>query len=242
MDMSEIFRISHAGEGIFSLWRPVVEISTLIALFLFCSVSTAGEVLELSVAEADKEYTVRVVAVLDAPADYIYDVITDFRHAERINPAITSVDITLSDDNDTLRVQHHSEHRVGLFSFDVDWAGDVVEAGDGRIQITTVPELSSFDSGSGVWEVYRQGDRTYVVHESSLKPKFCIPPLIGTYVMKKHMKKETLATFDRIERHAQIMSARDVPADRNRLNVFLPEEKNRFQRHTHADNIAAVEE
>jgi hypothetical protein len=203
-----------AGECHLPSWGSMTRACTLVALVLLSFASTAGEVLELSVTNEQGQYTLRIVAVLDAPENYVYNVITDYKHAYRINPTITSVDISPSDDKNVVRVQNSSKHRIGPFSFEVAWAGDIVETGHGSIHITTIPEISSFDSGSALWEINTLEDRTYVLHESSMKPKFFIPPIIGSYVMKKHMKKEALAIFDRIERLAQIMLDRDRDRDR----------------------------
>jgi hypothetical protein len=195
------------------------------AAALFSAAVLSGEVLNLSVTQAGKEYTLRIVALLDAPQDYVYQVITDYRHAYRINPAITSVEILPADREGVTRVKNHSEHRVGLFSFEVEWMGDIVEAEGGRLEITTIPERSSFESGSAVWEILPQGDRTWVLHESTLDPKSYIVPILGDWFIKRHMKRETLAIFGRIECHAQAMLERDIREDPQRMRVALNENK-----------------
>ena len=180
---------------------------------MFAAAVVAGEVLELSVTEVDNEYKLRLVAVLDAPADYVYRIITDYRHAYRINPAITSVDILASGREDVTRVRHRSTHRVGLFAFELEWTGDMVEGEEGHVEVTTIPELSSFESGDAIWEIRPQADRAWVLHESRLKPKFYVLPVIGDYLIKEHLRKETLATFGRVECHAQSLAEMDMQED-----------------------------
>ena len=202
------------------IWKPVTNTGILLPLILFGSASQAGELLELSVTEADDEYKLRIVAVLDAPEYYVYQVITDYGHAYRINPAITSAEILPADRDGVIRVKNRSEHRVGLFSFEIEWAGDIVEAEPGRLNITTIPEISSFESGSALWEMRAQGENTWVLHESRLKPKFPIFPIIGGYIMKRHMEEEILATFARIECNAQIMIEADMEEPSDRLTAL----------------------
>jgi hypothetical protein len=209
------------------------------AAVVFSAVSVSSELLELSVTEAEDEYRLRIVAILDAPEDYVYQVITDYRHAYRINPAITSIEILPAERDGVTRVKNRSEHRVGLFSFEVEWAGDVLEAGQRRLDITTIPEISSFESGSALWEIRPQGDRAWVLHESTLKPKFSVVPLIGDYLMKRHMKRETLATFHRIECHARSMLDRDMQEDPQHLKVVLNEKHDCIEGHSFAAAQAA---
>jgi len=175
----------------------------------------------VTVTEVDDAYRLRAVAVLDAPEDYVYRIITDYRHADRIDPAITSIEILPSVRDGVTRVKHRSEHRVGPFSFEIEWVGDIVETGHRRVDITTVPELSSFESGSAVWEMRPDGGRTWVRHESTMKPKFSILPLIGDYLVKKRVEEATRDIFLRVERYARTLMERDTHEDRADRRVAL---------------------
>ena len=208
------------------LCTSVTWICALSALLLFNSISTAGELEELSVIEANGEYRLRVVYVLDAPKDYVYDVITDYKHGYRINPAITEIEMLPSDRDEVIRVRNHSEHLIGPFRITIDWVGDIVEAGEELITIKTIPELSSFESGFSTWEIHPQGARTRVLHESSMKPNFFVPPVIGVNIMKERMKNDTLASFKRIECHAMITLELDMEHDPRLLKKLLKEGKN----------------
>jgi hypothetical protein len=192
---------------------------------LTSAASASGELLQLSVTEAGDEYRLRVVAVLDAPEDYVYQVITDYRHAYRINPAITSIEILPAEEDGVTRVKNRSAHRVGFFTFEIEWAGDIAEPGEGRVEITTIPELSSFESGSALWKIRPEGDLTWVLHESTLKPNFYILPVIGDYLVRKHMEGEALDTFHRIECHARILAERDMQENPEDLKVILNENR-----------------
>jgi hypothetical protein len=182
-----------------------------LVIYLLCSpASLADEVEEISATNADGVYRLRVVAVLDAPADYVYNVITDYMHAYRINPTVTEVEILPSDRDEVVRVRNLSEHWVGPFCFVVEWVGDITAPKHGHLKIKTIPELSSFESGSAIWELRPQGERTWVLHESSFKPDFLIPPLNGDHIMEEQMKEGTLDTFNRIECYAKIKFEMDM--------------------------------
>ena len=236
MRSSAAFQLCRVG------WRPVVSVFAPVVLFLFssiCSISATGEVLELSVTKEDGEYVVMIVAVVDAPEDYVYLVVTDYKHVYRINPTITTVDVQDTDRDGVVRVQHHSKHSIGPFRFSIDWGGDIVETKHGHFNITTIPEISSFDSGSAIWVISPQGNRTWVLHESKLKPKFFIPPVIGDFFIKRYMREATLNTFYRIECHAQIMLERDNQADSVRRKALLRENEDCIQRHRYEAGLVA---
>ena len=217
--------INQLGVWLPALRLTVVSARALFALPLFTSVSSADELVELSVKKTDGAYSLRVVSVLDAPVDYVYDVITDYKHAYRINPTITEVEILTSDHAEVVRVRNLSEHWVGPFCFKIDWVGDIVEPRDGYLKVNTIPELSSFKSGSAVWELRAQGERTWVLHESILKPDFFMPPVIGDHIMRKQMKEDTLDTFTRIECYAKVMFDLDMENEPERMNNVLKEGK-----------------
>ena len=207
------------------LRNTAVRSCALFALPLCTSISSADELVELSVRKTDGAYSLRIVSVLDAPVDYVYDIITDYKHAYRINPTITEVEILPSERDGVVRVRNLSEHWVGPFCLKIDWVGDIVEPRDGYLKVSTIPELSSFESGSATWELRSQGERTWVLHESSLKPDFFMPPLIGDRIMKKQMKEDTLDTFNRIECYAKVMFDLDMENEPDLMNNVLKEGK-----------------
>ena len=192
-----------------------------LAFSMLWNCSAAGELQELSVTEAGDEYSIYIETVFEAPADYVYNVITDYRRAYRINPAITEIEILPSSDAAVVRVRNHSEHWIGPFCLKIDWVGEITEVQAGHIQVITEPELSSFDSGHASWRIQGEGEHTRVVHQSSLKPKFFVPPLVGDLLMKKYLRDDTLETFNRIECNAMIMLERDMDNDPRDLKSRL---------------------
>ena len=182
-----------------------IRIYTLPALLLFSFTLSSNDIEELSVTVSDGVYSLKATSVLDVPADYVYYIITDYLHAYRINPSITEIEILPSINADVTRLRNHSEHCIGPFCFDINWTGTIVEPEHGHIVIDTIPELGSFESGSAIWRIRPNGERTWLHHESTLKPDFFIPPLIGDKVMKSKMASDTVATFNRIECYAKIV-------------------------------------
>jgi hypothetical protein len=165
--------------------------------------SGAGEVNELSITENDGEYHVRILMLLDAPAQYVYQVITDFENANRICPAVTRTELLEPPDDLTVRLRNYLKYCFVTFCYDLEWVGDIRALPNGYLEMDTVPELSNFKYGSSIWNVHPLGNRTEVLHETVMKPDFYVPPLIGKLLMKFRFRHEILATFDRIESEAK---------------------------------------
>ena len=192
-----------------------------LVLLLHAVTATAAQLLEQTVSERNDEYRLRVVALLDASQDYVYRVITDYQHAYRINPAITHISVEPTGRDGALLVNNRSRHRVGMFSFEVDWRGEVVQHPPGTLIVKTLPHGGSFESGLARWDIQADGDRTRVVHESVLKPGFPVVPVIGPYLIKRYMREEIVSTFARIECYARVLLERDLADDAEQVRVAV---------------------
>jgi hypothetical protein len=187
-----------------------------LALFSIpANVSMAGRLETLSITEKDGEYETLIVALLDAPSEYVYDVITDYRHIYRINPSIVESELLPARNEGTVRVRNRFEHCIAVFCFEVEMVEDVVEDGNGLLVAKIVPELSSFASGTAVWQVcpYEKG-RAWVRYWARVKPNFFIPPVIGRLIIMSRLRKEFTTSFTKIECHAKIIArntVRDMP-------------------------------
>lgn len=198
--------------------------SALTTLLLFTSLSSAGELAELSVTEEDGEYRLRIVMIMEASADYVYRVITDYKHLYRLIPSITEIEILPSLNKESVRLRNRFKYCIALFCFDVDWVGDMNELQDGYLEADTVPELSDFESGTAIWRVQPDGEHTQVIYESNMKPDFFIPPLIGKMIMKYALRNEVITTFTNIECNANILLMNEAKKNDSAQQVaFLKE-------------------
>ena len=217
-----ILRRIHAGDCFFALCNPKTLASALTTLLLFTSLSTAGELEELSITEEDGEYRLRIVIIIEASADYVYRIITDYKHLYRIHPSITESEILPSLDNESVRLRNHFEHCIALFCFNIDWVEDMKESPDGYLKAETVPELSDFESGTAIWSVQSHGEHARVIYQSNIKPDFFIPPLIGNMIMKYSLREEAITIFRKIECQATILSMKERLVDDSvQLAAFL---------------------
>ena len=59
----------------------------------------------IDISEDTGNYRIRMVALIRAPAQTVYEVLTDYRHIYRLNPAITQSAILPSPNDGTVRVK-----------------------------------------------------------------------------------------------------------------------------------------
>jgi hypothetical protein len=189
-----------AGTRRFPAWTQL-----LCALLCLSTATLAGQLESFNVSEVDGVYETSVVALLDAPADYVYHVITDFTHIYRLNPSIVESEVMPGQASGTTRVWNRFEHCFAIFCFQVDLVEDVVEIGERQLVATAVPELSSFRSGTAMWHVRPfAGQRSRVQYRANIKPAFFVPPLIGSAMMKTMLREEMTNSLARIECQARI--------------------------------------
>ena len=71
-----------------------------------------------------------------------------------------------------------------------------------------VPRLSNVRSGTTHWQILPMGTRTRINYDMTLEPGFIVPPLIGSHIVEKKLKEETLICFRNIEHIARIRDER----------------------------------
>jgi hypothetical protein len=194
-------------EGIPAIRESWLFFPCLIVFIFLLKTSNAGQVESLTITEIDGVFEVQIVALFDAPAEYVYKVITDYKHIYHINPSIIETQILPPPRDDIARVRNRLERCIAVFCIEMDLVEDIAEVNKWHLVVTAVPELSSFKSGRTMWHVRSFGDgRSRVQYRSSLEPKFFIPPLIGGAIVKSILQDEITTSFIRIECHAKIMA------------------------------------
>jgi len=74
----------------------------------------------------------------------------------------------------------------------------------GAIVYTTVPEASDFKRGKEqvIVQETRQPGQTRVTYNASLVPDFFVPPLVGSWLMRKHIIRNLEVSNRRVEKLA----------------------------------------
>ena len=185
-------------------------------LFLVCFMPLLATAHELSQAEVTEDkgiFRLQFTTIIDAPAEHVRQVLTDFSHSYRLSSSIIESEVLPSKQADTTKIRTRVLTCAAMFCREVERVDDVRMLASGDLQATIVPELSEFRSGQAIWKITAMDDRSKVVYEATLEPDFYIPPVIGIAVISDTLKNEFISTFDRLERIAGINAERDWTED-----------------------------
>lgn len=175
----------------------------------------AGQLDEMKVTHVDGVYQVRVQMQIDAPPSYVYQVLTDFRHIYRLNPAITESEIMTPSVSGAARVRTRIEDCVLIRCMSIQRTETVHINGREHLHVVTDPETSDFKSGTTDWWIRPAGEGTRIIHQSAMEPDFYIPPVIGQFVMKRKLRDGILKSLRNIECIARVRAGLETEA-------FLP--------------------
>lgn len=159
----------------------------------------AAEVVNVDVTHEDGEYRVIIDAMLDAPPDAVFAVLTDYPRWAEVNDLIKESVVLEADGPARQLVRTVAEGCVLGFCkrfAQVQW----MHAGDGwRIRADVIPELSDLRSGWANTKLSESDGATLFQYEMVLEPDFWVPPLIGPMMIKRKLRKQAIETAEAVE-------------------------------------------
>ena len=175
--------------------------------------SIAQDFTDTHVTEDDGVFHVRVSAIIEAPAEYVRNVLTDYSHLYRLSPSIIENEVLPSSTPDEKQIRTRLLCCTSVFCREVERVDTVRVLDSGDIEAEIIPSLSEFKSGKATWKITDQDTQSHVVYEAYLEPDFFIPPLVGAQLVAENLRKEFTTTFIRMERIARVNLERDWNTD-----------------------------
>jgi hypothetical protein len=163
----------------------------------------ALDVEKLDVGLKGDRYVVDFVAQLDAPADAVHAVLTDYDAYPKLDPRIQESRVVGIDRANSVQLYTRMRGCVGaLFCRTMQRVEEVVERPD---ELLATAILDKSDVRFGVtrsqWQPREKG--TQLVYRLEIMPKFWIPPLFGPRMMISTLRAGTLELFTNVEKAAQ---------------------------------------
>lgn len=166
----------------------------------------AGEVQHARVNYKDGDYSIDISVKINGDKDTIYKIATDYKKLSRLNDLIIEASLVNQldkDGNPVVRRRMVTRTCVMSFCFNAILIEDLWEPESGIIKSVFIPEQSDFSYGEAIWQVLRIDDaHTIITFNSTFKPNFWIPPLIGPLFIKRMMLNQTKITINNIEKIA----------------------------------------
>lgn len=135
----------------------------------------------------DRLIVLDIEAIVAAPPDIVWAVLTDYDHMAGYLSAVKSSAVTRRD-GERLEVSQSIEARVGPFRFSSSSVRAVEMTPQREIRSTLVS--GDFDTFVGTTRVVERGAVTAIVNHSEYTPKAWIPPLIGTGAIESETRKQ----------------------------------------------------
>jgi hypothetical protein len=182
-------------------------------IFIYSASVLANDIVEFEVTEDEGVFYINASVVLDAPAEYIHNVLTDYVHIYRLNPSIIESEVLASPGDNVARIRTKVIACVISYCEEIERVEDVRILASGDIQAKIVPQFSQFKSGATLWQIRSMGEGSRLSYHAEMEPDFFIPPIIGNVIVKAKLRYEIMTSFRRLEKIASIQLERDWNPD-----------------------------
>jgi hypothetical protein len=173
------------------------------ALHLLSFGADATQLVELEVGHKANVYEIQVEMLVDAPAENVRAILTDYANLDRLSDTVTSSRVIDEDEDGTVRVLTQIKNCILFFCMNLRKVEDITEDDRGRILVNMVPDSSNFRSGHASWELRGSGGATRVIHHATLEPDIRIPAWMGIAILKDSLRKEIVKSFETLDRMAR---------------------------------------
>lgn len=151
-------------------------------------------------AEGGKVYRITASGTVAATQALAWQVLTDYDHLADFVPDLKSARV-VNRDGARVIVDQHGAARFLFFSHDIHLRVQIHEQAPDRIDVSLI---------DGDMKVYRcrwelvslNGGGTRVLYQATIEPKFLVPPIVGTSLVRKDIAAMLTAVFLRMETQA----------------------------------------
>jgi ribosome-associated toxin RatA of RatAB toxin-antitoxin module len=133
----------------------------------------------------------------------VWDVLTDYEHMHEYVPDMTSSRVIKHDGN-KLQVEQKGRSGIGPFKFKFELVREV--------ELIPMSELKSvlvsgnFKSMRTATTLVPDGDKTRLDYIADMEPDFWVPPLIGSAIMKRQVRRQFEAFIDELSKRSRATS------------------------------------
>ncbi|MGH8372447.1 MAG: SRPBCC family protein [Gammaproteobacteria bacterium] len=177
-----------------------------LAILMLYGITTsvaAAQLHSIEVSNQGERYHLRADISIAAPPAQVYKVLTDYNHLTRISGAIRVSKLLRQTDAHTALVYVETRACAAIFCRTLKQTQQVVELTPQDIVAQSLPDQSNVSMGSASWHLEADGEGTRLRWENTVEPKFWIPPVIGTAMMKQALRTLVQASAQGVEKLAR---------------------------------------
>lgn len=163
---------------------------------------------EIEITEKSGTYKIKITAVIDAPADHVRHVLTDYSHLYKLNPSITKSEVIKQEKDGTVSVRTRVNGCASYFCEELNRVEKVKQLPSGEIIAEVVPKQGQFRSGRTHWQIKELGEQCEVTYLANMRPDIYIPPVVSKFLVKKAIKQEAQVSLVNLEKLASGLCGR----------------------------------
>lgn len=164
----------------------------ILCVLLLCSNASVISAAEISAEYEEGVYDLNAKFEVEASAEEVISLLTDYENIDQLHSSIVDSEVVATSTEHKSRIRTVVKDCVIFFCKEVIRVENVTQHSDDSIEAEVIPFLSDFRSGYTKWEILQQGDVTTVTYQSTMQPKFWIPPLIRSHTITKKLKTRIL--------------------------------------------------
>jgi hypothetical protein len=180
----------------------------LVALLCLPAAAYSAELRDITVEKVDGRYVLNSEVWFGVGIDALFAVFLDYDLSTQFSSAIVEARDIEPDAQGRPRFYIRNRGCVLFFCFSAERNGYVLHEPNVVIEAFADPETSDFHLSEESWRFREDGDGTIVDYHLEMKPKMWIPPVIGTYVIKRRLREGGGYAIQRIEAIARAMEQR----------------------------------
>ena len=162
------------------------------ALLLWAAQAAAVDVETVEFVSIDDTYVLTLSARLDAPILAVFAVLTDYERLDELHASIRQSKVLARPDPGTAEVFTVLRGCVAFFCRNLTRIERVRASPPAFVEAVILPETGDFDSGQVRWDMRVLPDgRTHVDYVAEIRPRFWVPPVIGTRLLSRAMRRTT---------------------------------------------------
>lgn len=175
----------------------------LVSVITFTTYRTyAAEMLHMEFWKQDKQYHLRSASIINAPPKLIIDTLLDYSHFYRLSGGIKETRYLDPDPDGTPVAFTLVESCVLFFCKQIKKTERIVFASHSEIVLEADPVRSDFKFMYSRWSTRIEDGQTILSYDMDMEPDFWIPPLIGTWAIKRKLHDSAMNMARRLEKIA----------------------------------------
>ncbi len=163
----------------------------------------AAEMLHIELWKQDNQYHLRSASTIDAPPKLIIKTLLDYNHFYRLSAGIKETRYLDPDPDGKPVAFTLIESCVLFFCKKIKKTERILFASDSEIVLEADPARSDFKFMNSRWSTRIEDGQTILAYDMDMEPDFWIPPLIGTWALKRKLYTSAMNMARRMEKMAR---------------------------------------